>query len=104
HAEQVQTSTIKVDNNGTAVYELGGLGPGVYRVEGKATLPGRPLDASDICLVRENGTELDRPVGDRATLEAIASATGGRALGAVDEPPKSLAFDPPPVVGVARPT
>jgi uncharacterized membrane protein len=104
HAEQVQTSTIKVDNNGTAVYELGGLGPGVYRVEGKATIAGRAVDASDIFLVRENGTELDRPVGDRATLEAIASATGGRALGTIDELPADLAFDPPRIVRVDRRT
>ena len=52
--------------------------PGVYRVRGPARRSrGRQVDASDIFLVREGGTELDRPVGDKATLEAIASATGG---------------------------
>ena len=104
HAEQVQHSTIKVGEDGTAVYELGGLSPGVYRVEGHAQIAGRAVDATDIFLVRENGTELDRPVGDRATLEAIASATGGRALGTIDELPSDLAFDPPRIVRVDRRT
>jgi hypothetical protein len=54
--------------------------------------------------VREGGTELDRPVGDPATLEAIALATGGEALGPVDALPEQLAFDPPRVIRVDRRT
>jgi hypothetical protein len=78
--------------------------PGVYRVEGHATIGGRQVDASDIFLVREGGTELDRPVGDPATLESIARATSGVALGPVDNLPASLGFDPPRIVRVDRRT
>jgi uncharacterized membrane protein len=104
HAEQVQTQKLKVGEDGTATYELGGLSPGVYRVESHATIAGKQVDASDIFLVRENGTELDRPVGDKATLEAIAAATGGQALGTIDELPAGLEFDPPRIVRVDRRT
>jgi hypothetical protein len=104
HAVQVGDAKIKVGDDGTAVYELGGLEPGVYRVEGHATIASRQVDATDIFLVREGGTELDRPVGDPATLEAIASATGGSALGAIDALPKGIAFDPPRIVRVDRRT
>ncbi|HUJ60125.1 MAG TPA: glutamine amidotransferase [Kofleriaceae bacterium] len=103
-AQPVQTTKLKVSDDGTAVWEPGGLVPGVYRAFGHATIAGRQVDATDIFLVRDNGTELDRPVGDRDTLEAIADATGGRALGPVDDLPESLAFDPPRVVRVDRRT
>jgi hypothetical protein len=62
------------------------------------------VDASDIFLVREGGTELDRPVGDPATLESIARATSGVALGPVDNLPANLGFDPPRIVRVDRRT
>jgi uncharacterized membrane protein len=103
-AEKVQDAKVKVGDDGTTVCEFGGLQPGVYRVMGHATIAGHQVDASDIFLVRENGSELDRPVGDRETLEAIAKATGGRALGTVDELPNDLAFDPPRIVRVDRRT
>jgi uncharacterized membrane protein len=103
-ADKVQGAKVKVGDDGTTIYELAGLQPGVYRVIGHATIAGHEVDASDIFLVRENGTELDRPVGDPETLEAIARATGGQALGAIDELPKSLAFDPPRIVRVDRRT
>jgi hypothetical protein len=76
----------------------------VYRVVGHATIAGRQVDASDIFLVRDGGTELDRPVGDPDTLHAIAEATGGSTLGAVDALPADLAFDPPRIVRVDRRT
>ncbi|MBV8755982.1 MAG: hypothetical protein JO257_01825 [Deltaproteobacteria bacterium] len=103
-AEKVQSAKLKTSEDGTQVFELAGLAPGVYRVQAHATIAGRQVDASDIFLVRENGTELDRPVGDKATLEAIAQATGGRALGAIDELPRTLQFDPPRIVRVDRRT
>jgi uncharacterized membrane protein len=103
-AEKVQDTKLKVGDDGTAVYELGGLAPGVYRVKGHATIAGHQVDASDIFLVRENGTELDQPVGDRDRLEAISQATGGRALGTIDELPRNLEFDPPRIVRVDRRT
>jgi uncharacterized membrane protein len=103
-AEQVGEAKLKVGKDGTTVHELGGLAPGVYRVEGHAMIAGRQVDATDIFLVRENGTELDRPVGDPAALEAIAKATGGSALGTIDKLPRQLAFDPPRIVRVDRRT
>ncbi len=103
-AEQVQATKLTVGEDGTAVYELGGLTPGVYRVRGSAKIAGRDVDASDIFLVREGGTELDRPVGDRDTLEGIAEATGGSALGPIDELPSRLKMDPPRIVRVDKRT
>ncbi|MBA3539355.1 MAG: hypothetical protein H0T79_06975 [Deltaproteobacteria bacterium] len=103
-AEVVAEASLKVGDDGTAVHELPGLQPGVYRVEGHATIGGRQVDANDIFLVREGGTELDRPLGDKATLEAIARATNGDALGAIDRLPSRLAFDPPRIVRVDRRT
>ena len=103
-AEQVSAAKVMVGEDGTVVHELGGLAPGVYRVEGRATIAGRQVDATDIFLVREGGSELDRPVGDRATLESIAKATGGSALGPVDSLPSDLTFDPPRIVRVDRRT
>jgi len=103
-AQQVSDAKITVGEDGTAVHELGGLTPGVYRVEGHATIAGRQVDAADIFLVREGGTELDRPVGDPATLEAIAKATSGVALGPTDRLPASLELDPPRIVRVDRRT
>lgn len=102
-AEQVSAATVTVGEDGTAVQELGGLAPGVYRVEGKATIAGRQVDASDIFLVREGGTELERPTGDKSTLDKISLVTGGTALGSVDELP-DLDFDPPRIVRVDRRT
>jgi uncharacterized membrane protein len=107
HAEQINTAKVTVGEDGTAIYELGGTTtatPGVYRVEGSATIASRQVETADIFLVREGGTELDRPVGDEATLESIATATRGSALGAVDELPDDLAFDPPRIVRVDQRT
>lgn len=103
-AETIATRKVTVGDDGTIVHELGGLTPGVYRVEGHATIGGRQVEASDIFLVREGGTELDRPVGDPATLEAIAAATGGTSLGAIDKLPSDLELDPPRIVRVDRRT
>ena len=103
-AEEVSTAKLTVGDDGTVVHELGGLPPGVYRVEGHATIAGREVDATDIFLVREGGTELDRPVGDPETLASIALATNGSALGPVDSLPSGLDFDPPRIVRVDRRT
>ena len=106
-AIQDVTATVTVGEDGTAVLELANqitLEPGVYRVMGEATVGGRQVTASDIFLVREGGSELERPVGDPATLDSIARATGGSSLGAVDSLPADLAFDPPRIVRVDRRT
>lgn len=86
------------------VSDLGDLGPGIYRVVGRASIGGRDVEASDIFLVRDPGTEFDRPMGDAATLAAISNATHGEALGSIDELPARLAFDPPRMVRVDRRT
>ncbi|MBL9014134.1 MAG: hypothetical protein JNL83_08150, partial [Myxococcales bacterium] len=44
------------------------------------------------------------PVGDAATLEAIAAATGGASLGMIEKLPSDLELDPPRVVRVDRRT
>ena len=103
-ARVIATAVLKVGDDGIVVHELGGLAPGVYRVEARAAIGGRQVDASDIFLVREAGNELDRPTGDPATLEMVANGTGGSALGPVDELPRELAFDPPRIVRVDRRT
>ena len=103
-AQPVSTQQLTVGDDGTQTVELGGLVAGVYRVQGKATIAGHQVDAGDIFLVREGGSELDRPDGDRATLEAIAAATRGQALGPVDVLPAHLAFDPPRIIRVDRRT
>lgn len=103
-AEVVQKTKLEVGEDGTAIYELGGLSPGVYRVHGQATIAGRHVDAGDIFLVREGGTELDNPLGDREALENIAATTGGSALGTIDELPARLKLDPPRIVRVDRRT
>jgi hypothetical protein len=105
-AVQVAEAKLTTGDDGTATYELGGavLEAGVYRVVGKAEIAGRQVDASDIFLVREGGKELDNPVGDKEMLHSIAEATGGTALGAIDELPANLALDPPRIVRVDRRT
>ena len=98
--------SVTVGEDGTAVHELGGLDARRLPRRGPApTIAGRQVDASDIFLVREGGTELDRPVGDPATLEAIADGdrrrrarAGRRAAGATST------FDPPRIVRVDRRT
>lgn len=100
--ERLSEVEVVVGDDGTGSHELTGLTPGVYRVHAEADVSGRRTTASDIFLVREAGTELDRPAGDEATLAAIATATGGRHLGPADRLPSDLPFDPPRVVRVDR--
>jgi uncharacterized membrane protein len=103
-AEQVHETKLRVGEDGLAVYDLGGLDPGVYRVHGTASVAGRQVETSDIFLVREGGSELDRPTGDPATLDLISLVTGGTALGPIDELPARLKLDPPRIVRVDRRT
>ncbi len=100
--ERLSEAELVVADDGTGSHEVTGLTPGVYRVHAEADIAGRRTVATDIFLVRDAGSELDRPAGDAATLEAIAAATGGRYLGPVDHLPADLAFDPPRVVRVDR--
>ena len=99
-AQVVGTATITVGDDGTGTQDLTGLAPGVYRVEAQAEVAGRQITAGDIFLVRDASVELDEPAGVPATLELIAGATGGRALGPADHLPADLAFDLPCIVRV----
>jgi len=103
-ATVVAETKVTTGDDGTASHELTGLEPGVYRIEGSATVGDHAALASDIFLVRDGGTELDRPSGDEATLALIAAATGGSYLGPADTLPAELTFDPPRVVRVDRRT
>ncbi len=99
-AVAVGTAQATTGDDGRAMLDISGLVPGVYRVRVKATIGGEAVEATDIFLVRDAGSELDRPFGDLDTLETIALATGGQALGAVDELPADLSFATPRVVRV----
>ncbi|MEZ4399989.1 MAG: glutamine amidotransferase [Kofleriaceae bacterium] len=99
-AELVGSTTIVVGDDGTGSYDLAGLTPGAYRIEATAEVAGKQVTAGDIFLVRDASIELDEPAGVPATLEQLAAATGGRALGPVDTLPADLAFDAPRVVRV----
>jgi uncharacterized membrane protein len=98
----VAETQVTTGDDGTASHELTGLAPGVYRIAGKATVGDRAALASDIFLVRDGGTELDRPTGDESTLQMIAQTTGGSYIGPADVLPADLAFDAPRVVRVDR--
>ena len=100
--EAVGEADVVVGDDGSGSHQLDGLTPGVYRVQASADVDGRKVTATDIFLVREAGTELDRPAGDEGMLQAIAGATGGRHLGTATALPSDLAFDPPRVVRVDR--
>ncbi|MEZ4365785.1 MAG: glutamine amidotransferase [Kofleriaceae bacterium] len=99
-AEPVGTATVRTGDDGAATWDVPGLTAGVYRVRGRAIVDGAAVEATDIFLVRETGTELDRPFGDDDLLETVALETGGVAVGPVDELPADLPFDPPRVVRV----
>jgi hypothetical protein len=94
------TVTTSADGNGS--HQLDRLEPGVYRLSATAEVAGKPVTATDIFLVRDASTELDQPAGDPQALQAIALATGGTFVGAVDRLPAGLEFDPPRVVRVDR--
>ncbi|MBK9035988.1 MAG: hypothetical protein IPL61_32860 [Myxococcales bacterium] len=99
-ATPVGATSITVGDDGTGTYDLRGLAPGAYRIEATAEVSGRVITAGDIFLVRDTSVELDEPAGVPGTLEKIALATGGRALGPVDSLPAVLNFDLPRVVRV----
>jgi uncharacterized membrane protein len=102
--KQVAETKVTTGDDGTATWESNGLAPGVYRIHARTTVGDRAVEATDIFLVRDGGTELDRPTGDEATLQLIAQTTGGRYVGAADSLPADLKFDPPRVVRVDRRT
>lgn len=100
--ELVDETKMRVSDAGEGTHEMGGLDPGVYRVEARAVVGEREVTAHDIFLVREGTLEMDQPAATDEVLGQIATATGGRALGKVAELPSNLAFDPPRIVRVDR--
>jgi uncharacterized membrane protein len=98
----VHEATLHVGEAGEGSHDLAGLGPGVYRVRARAKVGDRPVEATDIFLVREGTEEMDRPAAREDVLRAIAAATGGTYLGKVSELPSNLAFDQPRIVRVDR--
>ncbi len=101
-AVPVNDTVVTVSSDGTALQQYTDLEAGIYRVVGTATVDGREVEASDIFLLRETGKELDAPQGDAETLQMIANATNGTALGVVTKLPSDLRFDTPRVVRVDR--
>lgn len=103
-AQTVSKGTIATGEDGVGSFDLVAGEPGVYRVEGAATVGGMEAAAADIYLVKDGGHELDHPGGNPDLLEAISRATKGRSLGPVDQLPADLELDPPRVVRVDRRT
>ena len=101
-ASPVATAKVVVGDDGEGSHELGGLKPGVYRVEASAMLDGRKITAKDIFLVREGSVELDRPGADETALKLIARETGGKYLGKADKLPADLPFEQPRIVRIDR--
>ncbi len=101
-AQLVKRGQVTTDEQGLGVLELAAGEPGVYRVEGSASLGALSAAASDIYLVKDGGHELDHPSGNPVMLETLARVTKGQSLGPAERLPAELAFDPPRVVRVDR--
>src|SRR5206468_3147843 len=69
----------QVDGEGELHVELTPPGPGAYRVIARAQAGGRPLEESEVFLVRAEGRELEDVAARSDLLGAVAAATGGRA-------------------------
>ena len=68
---------VTTGSDGEAHAELEGLDPGAYRLAGRATLDGRPVEAETTFVIRPEGHELDDVVARDQVLREIASASGG---------------------------
>jgi hypothetical protein len=68
----------------------------------RAKVGERRVTADDVFLVNAERAELEQPAAREDILEGIATATGGRYLGATDELPSDLVFAPPRIVRVDR--
>jgi uncharacterized membrane protein len=65
---------------GDAALDLGLLAPGAYRLSGRATLEGKPVEERSTFVVRAEGKELSDVVARPALLRAMSEASGGVAL------------------------
>lgn len=93
---------VTTDDAGQAELALEPPVPGAYRVAAKARLAETDVTTDDVFLVDAERAELERPAARDDVLAGIAAATGGRALGAVDELPADLPLLAPRVVRVDR--
>jgi uncharacterized membrane protein len=66
------------DDDGELRSELAPLAPGPYRVIARAQAGGRPIEESEVFLVRADGKELEDVEARPELLQAIAHATSGR--------------------------
>jgi uncharacterized membrane protein len=73
--------TGRSDDNGEWNVTLEPLAPGGYHASATATLSGRQTTDDEVFIVRDAGRELEEPEARPGLLAALASATGGRALG-----------------------
>lgn len=99
-SESILAEIVTVDEAGHALLEIPRLEPGIYRVKASAQVGDKPVQASDIFLVRDATTELDQPAADEQLLRSIAAATKGTYLATADSLPADLAFAEPRIVRV----
>jgi uncharacterized membrane protein len=76
-AKPLRTFDVSTNKDGEAHLELPGLGPGAYRLQGKATIDGRNLSEEQTFVIRPEGRELEDVISQRAVLKEIASLTRG---------------------------
>ena len=98
--------SVTVGEDGTATYELGGLAPGVYRVEGKRrrSRAARSMRATSSSSARAAPSSTARSATATRSRRS-PSATGGSALGADRRAARATStFDPPRIVRVDRRT
>ena len=67
------------DEDGEFHVELPAPKPGAWRAVARAQSGGRPLEESEVFLVRAEGRELEDVAARDDLLRAVSSATGGRA-------------------------
>jgi len=103
-AKPVVMRTAKSDDEGEVHVDVPADVAGPYKVTARAKVADKELTEEEVYLVRAEGRELEQPNARKDTLGAMALATGGIPLGAVDELPAELPFLPPRVVRIDRRT
>ena len=73
----LRTLAVTTGEDGEAHADLTGLAAGAYRLRGRATLDGRPVEEQTTFVMRPEGRELEDVVSRDEVLRQIALATGG---------------------------
>jgi hypothetical protein len=73
----LRTQVVTTGEDGEAHADLVGLAAGAYRLRGRTTLDGRPVEEQTTFVLRPEGHELDDVVSRDEVLRQIATATGG---------------------------